>query len=181
MSTSNSSSLPKLLKREVVLKESFFEVQRDELQVEGKDPYTYYSLVTPATAVIILPFTPEGDYLLIEEYRHPTGKMLLACPGGYVDKDEDPLEAARRELIEETGFQAENFTIIGRAYPYAGFSRQQTIYVRATGVALAATPTLEASEIIQIRLVRPSDLNQLIDQGVLLDGTLCTALFFHKR
>jgi len=173
--------IPKLLSRKVIFEESFFSIEKDELQLEGRPPYSYFSLETPSIAVFILCVTPEGNYLLIEEYRHPTGKVLLSCPGGYINPGEDPLAGARRELMEETGYQADTLTMMGRAYPYAGFSKQQTIYVKATGVILAGVPQLEASEIIQTRIIEPQELNHLIKQDVALDGTLCTALFFNAN
>lgn len=181
MSMLNQFPAPAILDREIILQESIFSIQKDTLQQKEGHPYFYYSLITPPTAVIILAFTPEGSYLLTEEYRHPTRQVLLSCPGGFIDLEEDAMTAAKRELLEETGFKAEEMEIIGKAFPYAGFSRQETIYIRATNVVLAATPKLEASELIQTRLIQASDLKQMIQQGCPLDGTLCTALFFHQQ
>jgi ADP-ribose pyrophosphatase len=174
-------ALPKLLEHTVVFQDSLIQIARDRLQVQEQPPYTYYSLVTPPYAVVILALTDEGAYVLTEEYRHPTGQILLGCPGGFMNPDEDPLEAAQREFLEETGFNARNFQIIGSAYPYAGFSGQKTYYVQAQGATLSTQPRLEASEIIQPRLLQPTALDEAIRAGVALDGTLGTALFFYKR
>ncbi len=173
--------IPQLLQRTLVFEESLVKIQRDQLQIDQQTPYTYYTLVTPPCAVVILATTEEGTYLLTEEYRHPTGHILLSCPGGYIDAGEDPLEAAKRELLEETGFQAQSFTLMGEAYPYAGFSCQKTLYVHAQKAHQVAQPQLEVSEIIQNKLFTPATLNQAIQSGTHLDGTLCTALFFYQR
>lgn len=166
----------------LVFEESLIKIQRDTLQLNRSPPYRYYSLLTPPYAVVILALTHQGAYVLNEEYRHPTKQFLLSCPGGFLNEEkEEPIEAAKRELEEETGFHAEAFTLLGSAYPYAGISRQKTIYVKATGAFLAVQPSLEPSEIIRTRLMTPQQLNQAIDEGAELDGTLCTALFFDSR
>jgi ADP-ribose pyrophosphatase len=171
---------PTLIESTLVFDESFVKVKRDRLQINGRPPYDYYSLLAPPFAVAILAITPEGSYVLIEEYRHPTGRVLLGCPAGYIDPGEDAIQAAKRELLEETGYQANSFTVIGSAFPYTGFSGQKTIYVKATEATFAAPPHHEVSELISTRLLMPEALVLAIDAGEALDGTLCTALFFHQ-
>jgi ADP-ribose pyrophosphatase len=179
MSKSNKNlSLPHLIESKTIFEESLFKIQRDTLQIHEHPPYTYYSLVTHPFAVAVLASTPEGAFVLNEEYRQPTGHVLLGCPGGYVDPGEDALHAAQRELLEETGYQAESFTIMGSAFPYAGFTGQKTIYIRAHQATLAASPKPEVSEVIRARILRLEELIQLIQTGIELDGVLCTALFF---
>ncbi len=180
MSKSNKSfSLPSLLESKIVFHESLIKIQRDQLQIGSHSPYSYYSLMTYPFAVAILASTPEGAYLLNEEYRHPTGHVLLGCPGGYMDPGEEPFQAAQRELLEETGYKAETFSMMGSAFPYAGISGQKTFYIRAHGATLAVQPTPEASEIIYPRLLMPNELLDLIKNGEEIDGVLCTALFFN--
>lgn len=182
MSTPNEKlfSFPVVEESNLIFEESIIKIRRDTLQLGGLPPYRYYSLSTFPFAVVILATTSKGEYVLNEEYRHPTGKMLLSCPGGYIDAKEDPLEAAARELEEETGFQASSFKIIGSAYPYAGISGQKTIYVSAREAIKQTNPRLEPSEIIQTRLFDPYTLQKTIEKGADLDGTLCTALFFNS-
>lgn len=178
---SNSLVLPTIIERSIVFKESLIQIQRDQLQIGQQPPYHYYSVLTHPFAVSILAITPEGAFVINEEYRHPTGRILLGCPGGYIDPGEDPLQAAERELLEETGFQAQSFTVIGSAFPYAGVSSQKTIYIRALGATPTAQTNHEVSEVIRPRLFMPEALIQAIAEGVDVDGTLCTALFFHQH
>lgn len=179
--SSNSLVLPTLIERSIVFKESLIKIQRDQLQIGQQPSYHYYSLLTYPFAVCILAITPEGAFVINEEYRHPTGRILLGCPGGYIDPGEDPLQAAERELLEETGFQAHSFTVIGSAFPYAGISGQKTIYIRALGATPTTQPSHEVSEVIRPRLLMPETLMQAIAEGADVDGTLCTALFFHQH
>lgn len=172
---------PEIDESRVVFEESLIKVRRDTLRLKNGTPYSYYSLNTYPYAVIILATNRDGCYILNQEYRHPTGRFLLSCPGGYIDKDEDPIEAAKRELEEETGYQAVTFELMGSAYPYAGISSQKTIYVRAKEAVKKTAPRLDTCEIIQTKLLSPEELDQAINEGNNLDGTLCTALFFNQR
>lgn len=174
-------ALPAIQSSELIFEESIIHVRRDILALGNEPPYPYYSLETLPYAVVVLATTTDGSYLFIEEYRHPTKKIVLGLPAGYLDENESPLDAAKRELLEETGYQAESFLLIGSAYPYTGVSGQKNFYVKATGAARIQNPQLERSEIIRPRPMSPSELNQAIDQGIELDGTVGTALFFNSR
>ena len=176
--TDKHLKIPVIQDSELVFETPFMKIKRDFLQQEGQKPYVYYSLSTFPASVVILPITPEGKLLLIEEYRHPTGQIILSIPGGYMNADEEPLAAARRELIEETGYDAKVLHLLGSAYPYAGISSQKTFYICASAVFKVAEQELEPSEIIRIRLETRKSIKELIASGIPLDATLCTALFF---
>jgi ADP-ribose pyrophosphatase len=160
----------------VLLEEAFFKLHQDDLRLASGASYQYYTLTTFPFAVVILATTADGEYILNREYRHPTGEFLLSCPGGYLEGDEDPVVAAKRELREETGYEAKTFTIIGSAYPYAGMSSQKTIYVRAKEAFKAGDPQLDICEVIEPVLLSEQQLREAI-RHYPLDGTLCTAFF----
>lgn len=181
MSTSNPSlQLPTIEKSSIIFEESLMRIRRDTLKVDHHPPYSYYTLETYPFAVVVLAILKNGAYLLIEEYRHPTGKIILGCPAGYLDKGESPIEAAQRELLEETGYEAESFTLIGSAYPYAGFSGQKNYFVRAFNASCKSSPKLEQSEIIRPRILTPREFEQAVAQNSEIDANLGTALYFNS-
>lgn len=174
--------LPEVLESDVAFTESLITIRRDRLKLpDHEKPYNYYSLITKAYSVVILALTSDGKYLLNEEYRHPTGKTILSCPGGFIDGHEQAEEAAKRELLEETGMQAESITCMGSAYPYPGISGQKTFFMLAAGVKTVARPKLEASEILRTIKITESELQKAIAAGAEIDASLCTALFFYKQ
>ena len=80
-------------------------------------------LVRHLGAVCIAPVTEDGQIILERQYRYPVDRVLTELPAGKLDfKDEDPLEAAKRELREETGFRAAEWIFLGDFYPAAAYS-----------------------------------------------------------
>jgi 8-oxo-dGTP pyrophosphatase MutT (NUDIX family) len=115
------------------------------------DPYYVLSYPDWAVAVAI---TPDDNVVLIRQYRHGIAAVDLEFPGGCVDADDvSPAEAARRELLEETGYGSDNVEYLGR---YAANPALQTNYVHVTLVRDArrvADPQLEHGEEIDVETV----------------------------
>ena len=177
----NPLKLPRLENSTLLYEESLLRLRRDTLRIDSQPSYSYYVLETPPAAVVILASLTNGNFLLIEEYRHPTSKVLLSCPAGYIDANESPLEAAKRELLEETGYQAESFLLMGSAYPYAGLSGQKNYFVRAQGASFLQASQLEKSEIIRPVALSIQEITQAISQATTaIDGNLLTALYFNN-
>lgn len=160
-----------------LLYRGFFNVRDDHLQINGKD-FHYLSVETPSDAVLVLPITPSGKYILTLEYRYPVRETLLSVPGGYIDAQESLEESAARELLEETGYTAENYRLLGSAYPYAGISSQKIHYVLAENAVLKHAPQREVSEQIEIIEISHQELAAKIAGGIPVDGNLCTILFY---
>lgn len=182
MSASNEEkfSLPTVEKQELVFDE-FVKIRRDTLRFPSGEKYPYYTLEPRASAVVILGMTPDGFLVLNSEYRHPAGAILLGAPGGYLEPGEDPCEGGRREFLEETGYAGEKIQMLGSAFPYPGLSAQKIFYVYMEGVKKAQNPSLDPMEIMRTVLQRPEEVLEIIRQGQVVDGTLCTALFFLRN
>lgn len=171
-------NIPTIKDSKIVFDE-FFKIRLDHLvnSKSGKS-YNYYSLIAPSDAVIILPKTKEGHFVLNKEYRQPPRTYLLSCPGGYLNENESPLEGAARELHEETGFSAKEFILIGEAYPYAGISSQKLYFVLAVDAKKTSSPDLEPGEVMTTKILPLEDVYAYIQKGLPTDGILCTALFY---
>lgn len=169
--------LPTVEKSEIIFEKAFIKIRQDHLLI-GQKTYHYYTLLTKPYAVVVLATTPDGQYILNEEYRHPTGHVLLSCAGGYMEEGETPEQAAKRELQEETGYQAQSFQFLGSSYPYAGLSAQKTIFIRAKDAYLAGMPQLETAEILRTTLKSKEEMKNMIKKGCQVDGILCAALYF---
>src|SRR5438270_405996 len=82
---------------------SFLEVRRDSVRLpDGAQTYREY--ICHPGAVVILPLFDDGSVLLERQFRYPLSKVFIEYPAGKIDPGEDPLECAKRELQEETGY-----------------------------------------------------------------------------
>src|SRR4051812_26335428 len=115
--SNRETPLPLVIASRVIFKKSIITIREDILSFDDGKHHPYYTLITRPYSVVILALTSDKHYILTEEYRHPIKKFLLSCPGGYMEEGEDPLNAAKRELLEETGYSAESFKLLGAAYP----------------------------------------------------------------
>lgn len=158
----------------------YIKIRRDTLRYQNGHTHNYYTMETHSEAISIIATTPEGLFLLNKEYRHSCGKVLLCCPGGFLDNNEPPVEGARRELLEETGYTADQFQLIGNAHPLPGLCSQNVSYVLASGVNKVTEPNLEPSEILHPLLMTQSEINQYIANGHAVDGILCSALLLYQ-
>lgn len=172
--------IPEVRESEIV-HHGFFDVRIDTLQLPHgpKLPYTVVSIGSHAAVVIAE--TQEGKLIVNHEYRHPTKQWLLSCPGGRIDTGESPIETARRELLEETGYGGGTFSILGTVYPFPAVANQQIIFVHAKNVAYIQPPALEEFELIHTQLRTPEELFHTIATGSPVDGILCTGLFLWKN
>jgi len=126
--------------------------------------------VHPGNAVAILPFRADGSCYLIRQYRFVIGEYILEAPAGTLNPGERPLDAAYRELIEETGFQAETFIPRGIIYTTPGFSDEVIYLYEAHGLTPSCLYQKDEDEIIEVVRVNTADLTGMIMDGRIRDA-----------
>lgn len=178
MKTSLKSKLPKVISSKILCEKQHCQLQVDLLQQPDGNTYEYVSFVSGNRAVMVLAETIEGKFVINEEYRHPTKKVLLSLPGGCVDENEEPIDSAPRELLEETGYKAQEFIYLGQAHPFPGRHCQETYYYLAKGAYKAAEPTPDTCEIFQASELSLEEINQRLKQAHNIDGHVAAALYF---
>jgi ADP-ribose pyrophosphatase len=92
-----------LFSTQEIFKGRIIDVQLDTVRLPDGKTATREVVKHPG-AVVVLPLTDKKEVVLVRQYRHPTGEILLELPAGKRDQGEEPLTCARRELEEETGF-----------------------------------------------------------------------------
>ena len=118
------------------------------------------------SAVIIYPITEAGEIILAIEPRVFTKKTVdIGVPAGYIDKGEEPRDAALRELIEETGYTSDDLMPLGSFYQDQGCSAACNYYYLAMNCKKVAKQNLDEGEYIKYILVTPEELEELIAEG----------------
>ncbi|MEX2463626.1 MAG: NUDIX hydrolase [Balneolaceae bacterium] len=119
MSTSDpfSFSKPKwdIVQDKKVYETPVFSLHEIKLIPDQKNTTVDFFVLDAPEWINVIALTPENEILLVEQYRAGIDQSSLEIPGGIVDENEDPLDAAKRELAEETGFTSEYWTKIGKA------------------------------------------------------------------
>lgn len=168
---------PKIIKSTLV-HDGFCRLKCDTLQTADGQSHAYYTVTTKPQAALVIGTTREGQLLLLEEYRHSVGRVLLGPSGGFVNKGETPEQAARRELMEETGHSAESFRLIGTSFPLPGLLDQQVYFFHAQNVYKSGATQLDATEALQPVFMTLTELKAALASGRSVDSALCAALFF---
>lgn len=163
--------------RETLLTCSRFNVERVTQQLPNGTQHTREIIKHPG-AVVILPILDSGEICLIRNFRVAVEQWLLELPAGTLDRDEPPIETARRELIEETGFNCKKLEPLCEFYMSPGILDERMHAFVARGLT-AGQQHLETGELIETEVVAPSTIEDLIRQGKILDSKSISALLFH--
>jgi ADP-ribose pyrophosphatase len=146
--------------------------------------YTWYQA---SDVVIVVPFLARGRLLMIRQYRYPIGKVLLEFPAGHIDSGEAPLETARRELEEETGYAAKKVEYVYSYHPSVSRTKQTVHIFRATGLVRKTATRRDGGEQIITTTVTAAKLRELIangkvkNAGTLIAYLLCCTMKINPR
>ncbi|HEY1009713.1 MAG: NUDIX hydrolase [Daejeonella sp.] len=121
----------------------------------------YYVLEYPDW-VNVIALTEENQVILVRQYRHAAGEEVLEIPGGVIEKDETPEEAARRELLEETGYEFDKIEFLSELYANPATATNKTYCFLATGGRKTSEQSLDRGEEIIVELVSLEELKQLV-------------------
>lgn len=126
-------------------------------------------VVEYAGAVAIVPVNEKGELLLVRQYRYAVGKTLLEIPAGKLEPGEDPETSAGRELLEETGCEAQELTKLISFYSTPGFTTEELHLFMATGLT-AKEQSLDEDEFIDVVPVPFPQALKMIWTGEICDA-----------
>lgn len=127
--------------------------------------------------VNVIAITADGKFIIEEQYRHGIQKVCFELCAGMVDEGEIPLNAAKRELLEETGYTGGNWTAYGMTVPNASGSTTKCYHFLASDVERIQNPKPEKTEDIKIHLLTEQGLKQLMLDGRIADAVMLAPLW----
>jgi len=139
---------------------------------EATDPSGFdikRSIVRHLGSAVMMAVDEKNRILLVRQFRLPAEKNLWELPAGRLDAGEKPLEAARRELREETGYKARNWKRLATFWPSPGYVGERMTIFLATGLT-AGEPQPMEDERIECRWFTRKELDQMIREGKIEDG-----------
>ena len=137
-----------------------------------------FNRINVRNSSIIIPLFKDGSILMVENYRHGARTNLLELPGGLIDADEEPLVAAKRELLEETGYQCSTISYINWTYTWPGRTTQKNFVFLAKGLKKIRKPNLEEFEYSKIRKLTRETVIQEIRSGNIKSSISISAILY---
>jgi ADP-ribose pyrophosphatase len=156
-----------------------FDVQRERVRLpDGTE--THYDYLAEPPSVVVLPFTPDGDVVVIEEWRQAVGRVNRSLPVGGTEPDDDDLAAAaRRELREETGHEAETVERLTSVEPANGIANSVLHFFVARGCTPTAEQDLDADESIRVETATMDELRDHVTADAVRDGRTTLGVLYY--
>ena len=152
----------------------WYRVRQDESITPDGRPGVY-NVVEKSDAVWIVPITPEGEVLMVYQYRYTVDEWCWEVPAGSVKPDQSLEEAAREELREEVGGLGGQLSYIGRSFLANGICNEVGHFFLATDVTTGETHH-EAAEVMDVHRVPVADALAMARDGRISDGPTALAL-----
>jgi|TARA_B100001971_G_C18231784_1_gene564421 ADP-ribose pyrophosphatase len=162
----------KILKIDTIYDGQILSLQKRTIKLQsGKK--THREIVKHPSSVAIIPLIDKETVILIEQYRSALENVILEIPAGTLKHNEKPEDCARRELLEETGYQARNLKKIFVCYTTPGYSDEEMHFYLATDLTYKGK-RLEEDENIKTRRIKLDKVIRMISSGTINDmKTIC--------
>jgi 8-oxo-dGTP pyrophosphatase MutT (NUDIX family) len=166
----------KKLTEKILYKNKYFNLKQECCEMPNGTIVPAYFIIDIKDWVNIVAITKDKKIILIEQYRHALGEVMLEIPGGAIDGDESPQTAACRELLEETGFRGKVILEKQHAPNPALQSNRMWTYL-VVDCELVATTQFDEHEDIKMHLCSFVELSGLIDDGKIKHSLILASLF----
>ena len=161
------------LSSEIVFRGARFEIAADMVRLPSSKVVRHDTVLHPG-AVVIVARLDEERLLVINQYRQSIRESILEFPAGTLEDGEEPLACARRELIEETGYEASTWEPLGRLYPTPGFCNEIQHLFFAKDLKPNLSPGDE-DEIINVCPLQVTEIESAIREDRLRDAKTIAA------
>lgn len=167
-----------MLERQLLGSYKVFEVWRQVYRhpVTGASVETFQ--VASGTWVNVIPLTADGRVVMVKQFRFGASEVTLEVPGGLVEPGEAPAAAAERELLEETGYSAKRFVLLGRVRPNPALHPNWCYSFLAEGAWRSDEQDLDENEVVDVVHVPLEDVPALTWRGA-INHSLVLAAFHH--
>ena len=172
----------KVIKRNIIFHGKVFDVKVDEIEYNGTGNKSFRQVAVHPGGAVVLPLKSNGKIVLISQYRYPHNEILLELPAGKLEKDEDPLLCATRELTEETGYTSGKITKLGKIYTTPGFCDEVLHIYLAEDLTPGNHAREEGEEGMEVIELTLDEIKEKIRTGNIVDAkTICGIHFWENR
>jgi ADP-ribose pyrophosphatase len=165
---------------ELVFDGALLKVRRDIVRLpDGAQGAREY--IRHPGAVAIVPLFDDGTVLLERQFRYPHRRVFVEVPAGKLDPGEPPLATAQRELLEETGYAAGEWTRLGVMHTAIAYTDEEITLFVARKLSLQAKPALDAGEFVETMIVSFAEAIAMVRDGRITDSKSVCSLLWVKN
>lgn len=130
-------------------------------------------------AAVIIPVLDDGRLVLVRQFRTAADARIWEFPAGTLEKGELPLACAKREIVEETGFQAKKWTKLAEFYPAPGFSKE-FMYLYLAEELSEKTADKDSDEYLEHHIISFKDVEKMVQRGEIIDAKTLIGFYFYS-
>src|SRR5688572_21465925 len=170
----------RLVEKQVIYSGEKVKLELHHLEDDETQTRHIREVVVHAGAVVVMGVLPDQRIILIRTRRYAVGQILVELPAGTLEKNEDPINCAGRELLEETGYLAGRLRPIGNFYTSPGILSEK-MYAYVAYDLEQSNQALEEGEEIELNPVPFDEAIRMIKEGRIQDGKTIAALLMYER
>lgn len=167
----------KTLKSERIYEGKIINLRRDRVTVAHG--VSDREIVEHNGGAVVAALTDAGNLVMVRQYRKPAERVMLEVPAGKIDPGEQPIDAAKRELKEETGYTAKQIELLADFYPSVGYSEEVLYLYLCTGLTPGET-NFDENEAIDVEEYPVDTLFSMAMAGKIHDAKTLIAIFAVK-
>lgn len=170
----------KQLKRRTLYSGKIVDLHKDDVVFPDGSKHIR-EVVGHKPAVAVVPMLDSNTIIMIRQYRYVVGKTLLEIPAGLIDLGEQPRTAAKRELLEETGYKTRSLTSLGSLYSSPGFTEEKITMYMANDLIQVGDQNLDHGEYVTVKPVTLESALSMIEKGQIVDGKTIQGILLTAR
>ncbi len=156
-----------------------FDVRLDSIQYKKSGNIAKREVVLHRGGAVVIALTDEKEIILVKQFRYPFQKYLWELPAGKLDEGEEPLDCARRELKEETGYSASEFVKLGSVYTSPGYSSEELHIFFADKLKSGKSNREEGEEDMKVLKLSVEEVVRMILNGEIKDSKTIAGVFYY--
>ncbi len=167
------------LTSELVLEGGMLRVKRDQVRLPSGNQSQREFIMHPG-AVLVIPLLDNGNLLLERQFRYPLNRVFIELPAGKIDPDEAILVTGQRELLEETGYTAQEWVYLGLQHPCIGYS-DEVIYMFIARGLLAGEAMQDEDEQLELFEASLEACLEMVATQQITDAKTILALMYLEK